>query len=141
MRAILLIVPLSFGIVACNRKPAPSQSDAMPPKFTPAEVAQSFALLARESEKGKARFAALDAVRDSAPFVSEFVRLFPGAEMNYRYFTSTDEPGFDVEVDLYERYEFTMQLSSRVRREADRVSPRSRAEGLHDDLLLPLLRR
>ena len=110
MRAVLLIVSLSFGLVACKREPLPSQSDAVPPKFTPEEVAQSVALLARESEKGKARFAALDAVRDSAPFVSEFVRLFPGAEVNYRYFTTADEPGFDVEVDLYERYELTMQL-------------------------------
>jgi len=110
MRSALLIVPLCFGLVACNRQPAPSQSDAVPPKFTPEEVAQSLALLARESEQGKARFAALDAVRDSAPFVSEFVRLFPGAEVNHRYFTTTDEPGFDVEVDLYERYELTMQL-------------------------------
>lgn len=110
MRAILLIVSLSFGLVSCNWKPAPSQSAAVPPKFTEEEVAQSLALLARESEKGKARFAALDAVRDSAPFVSEFVRLFPGTEVNYRYFTTADEPGFDLEVDLYERYELTMQL-------------------------------
>jgi hypothetical protein len=33
--------------------------------------------------------------------------------VNYRYFTSTHEPGFDVGVDLHERYEFTMQLPVR----------------------------
>ena len=108
VRAMLLIVTLSFGLVAC--KPSSSQTVAAPPKFTPEKVEQSLGLLARESEKGKLRFAALDAVRESAPFVSEFVRLFPGAEVNYRYFTSTDEPGFDVQVDLYERYELAMQL-------------------------------
>jgi len=106
MRTILLLVALTAGLVSCTQKPAP-------PKFTPEEVAQSLTLLVREGEKGKARFAALDAVRDSAPYVSDFVRLFPGAEVNYRYFTSTDEPGFDVGVDLHERYEFRMQLPVR----------------------------
>jgi hypothetical protein len=102
---------VAVGLVACSdRRSPPSKAEASPPKFTPEEVAQSVTLLAREAEKGKARFAALDAVRDSAPYVSEFVRLFPGAEVNYRYFTSTDEPGFDVGVDLHERYEFRMQL-------------------------------
>src|SRR5215510_4643252 len=121
MRAILFVLPLSFGLVACNQKSATSQAGAVPPKFTPEEVAQSLALLAREGEKGKVRFAALDAVRDSAPFVSEFVRLFPGAEVNYRYFGSTDEPGFDVEADLYERYELTMQLPVRFDSERRKV--------------------
>src|SRR5436309_1648578 len=121
MRAILLILPLSFGLVSCNQKPAPSQAEAVPPKFTPEEVAQSLALLAREGEKGKARFAALDAVREAAPYVSEFVRLFPNAEVNYRYFTSMDEPGFDVGVDLYERYEFRMQLPVRFDPERRKV--------------------
>jgi hypothetical protein len=114
MRTTLFILPLTIGLVSCTQKPAtPSQADAVPPKFTPEEVAQSLTLLVREGEKGKARFAALDAVRDSAPYVSEFVRLFPGAEVNYRYFTSADEPGFDVGVDLHERYEFRMQLPVR----------------------------
>jgi hypothetical protein len=102
---------LAVGLVACSdRRSPPSQPEALAPKFTPEEVAQSHTLLAREAEKGKARFAALDAVRDSAPYVSDFVRLFPGAEVKYRYFTSSDEPGFDVGVDLHERYEFRMQL-------------------------------
>src|SRR5687768_11224807 len=111
MRTIQFILPLTIGLLSCSHKPAkPSQTDATPPKFTPEEVAQSLSLLVREGEKGEAKFAALDAVRDSAPFVSEFVRLFPRAEVNYRYFTSSDEPGFDVGVDLHERYEFRMQL-------------------------------
>jgi len=109
MRAILPILVLAVGLVGCkDKRSMPSQ--AVPPQFTPEEVAQSLTLLAREGEKGKARFTALDAVRDSAPYVSEFVRLFPGAEVNYRYFTNTEEPGFDVGVDLYERYELRMQL-------------------------------
>ena len=114
MRTILLLVTLTAGLVSCTQKPAtPSQADAVPPKFTPEEVAQSLTLLVREGEKGKARFAALDAVRDSAPYVTEFVRLFPAAEVNYRYFTSPEEPGFDVGVDLHERYEFRVQLPVR----------------------------
>jgi hypothetical protein len=109
----MFIVPLSFALVGCNQKSAKSEADAVPPKFTPEQVAQSLTLLAQEGEKGKARFAALDAVSNSAPFVSEFVQLFPAAKVNYSYFATKDEPGFDVEVDLYERYELTMQLPVR----------------------------
>ena len=112
MRTVFVL--LTIVLVSCTQKPSPpSRADAVPPKFTPEEVAQSLTLLVREGEKGKARFAALDAVRDSAPYVSDFVRLFPGAEVNYRYFTGTGEPGFDVGVDLHERYEFMMQLPVR----------------------------
>ena len=106
-------------MIAFSKVDTNSSSNAIPPKFTPEEVAQSLALLVREGEKGKARFAALDAVRDSAPYVSEFIRLFPRAQVNYRYFTGTGEPGFDVGVDLHERYEFRMQLP--VRFDLDRV--------------------
>lgn len=78
--------------------------------MTPEQFAEVF-----KQEKGKADawFAALDAAKPSAPLVVEFVRLFPAAEVNYRYFTSTGEPGFDVGVDLHERYELTMQLPVR----------------------------
>jgi len=51
---------------------------------------------------------ALDAARPSAPYISDFVRLFPAAEVRYRSFSGG--LGFDVTVDLFERYEFTMQL-------------------------------
>jgi hypothetical protein len=122
MRPIVFVLPLSFGLVACDQKPPTSQADAAPPKFTSEEVTQSLELLARDGQKGKVRFAALDDVRDSAPFVSEFVHLFPGTEVNYRYFTSADEPGFDVEVDLYERYSLTMQLSVRFDSERRKVT-------------------
>src|ERR1700686_20951 len=122
MRTILFILFLTTGLVSCDQRSAtPSQADAVPPKFTPEEVAQSLTLLVQEGEKGKARFAALDAVRYSAPYVSEFVHLFPGAEVNYRYFTSTDEPGFNAEADLYERYEFRMQLPVRFDSERRKV--------------------
>ncbi len=122
MRSILLILALSLTFVSCNQKPAASRSEAAPPKFTTEQLTQSFAFLAREREEGKARFAALDAVRDSAPYVSEFLRLFPAAEVNYRYFTTTtDGPGFDVEVDLYGRYQFTMQLPVRFDSERRKV--------------------
>jgi len=63
-----------------------------------------------EAVKGAMRFRALDAALKSAPYLSDFVRLFPGAEVNYRYFTRSDEPGFDVAVNLYGRYELEMQL-------------------------------
>lgn len=61
-------------------------------------------------EKGRRRFAALDAVRGSAPYVSDFVRLFPGASVSYHYFDGNDVPGYDVEVDLHARYQFDMRL-------------------------------
>jgi len=41
--------------------------------------------------------------------------------VNYRYFTSADEPGFDVGVDLYERYKLTMQLPVRFDSERRKV--------------------
>lgn len=111
MRTVLSVLVLTFGFVGCSdKRPTPSQAEASPPKFTPEQVAQSFTVLLQESQKGKERFAALDAARPTAPYVSEFLRLFPSAEVNYRYFTGTEEPGFDVGVDLYERYEFRMQL-------------------------------
>src|SRR5262245_23632704 len=109
-RSALAIFLLSLGVVSCKEKPRPSQSEAAPPKFTAEQMTQSLALLAKEGEKGKIAFAALDAVRNSAPYVSEFLRLYPDAKVDYQYFTGTGEPGFDVDVDLHERYEFSMQL-------------------------------
>lgn len=103
-----------------SRKRFP-RDPATPPTFTPEEVAKSFKLLAQESQKGKERFAALDAVRPTAPYVSDFVRLFPRAEVNYRYFTGTGEPGFNIAVDLHERYELGMQLPVRFDSERRKV--------------------
>lgn len=60
--------------------------------------------------RGKRRFDALDAARPTAPYISDFVRLFPEAHVNYRYFKNGDEPGFNVTAVLYGRYELTMQL-------------------------------
>jgi|GEM_PF-1878552 len=77
------------------------------------QAAKVLGLLAQEAEKGDQYFSALDAARPSAPYVSDFVRLFPAAQVNYRYFTGTGEPGFNVSVDLYERYEIGMQLPVR----------------------------
>jgi hypothetical protein len=69
----------------------------------------AYAQLLREAV-GKANdsHSALDAARLSAPYVSDFVRLFPNAEVRYRSFGGG--MGFDVNVDLFDRYEFTMQL-------------------------------
>jgi hypothetical protein len=47
--------------------------------------------------------------------------VFPAAEVNYRYFTNADEPGFDVGVDLHGRYEFRMQLPVRLDSERRKV--------------------
>jgi len=121
MRAILFVIPLSFGLIACNQRPTPSQADAVPPKFTSEQLTQSLTLIAREAEKGKERFAALDAVSNSAPYVSEFVQSFPNAKVSYRYFSSSDQPGFDVGVDLYDRYQFGMQLPVHFDTERRRV--------------------
>jgi hypothetical protein len=65
---------------------------------------------AMAAQKGKNYFSGLDAARPSAPYVSDFVRLFPDAQVHYRYFTAGREPGFDVMAILYERYDLTMQL-------------------------------
>lgn len=74
------------------------------------QMAQYFNALILESEKGEERFRALDAARPSAPYVADFLRLFPEAEVNYSYFAANDVPGYIVSVDLYERYEFEMRL-------------------------------
>jgi hypothetical protein len=55
-------------------------------------------------------FAGLDAARPSAPYVSDFVRLFPDAQVNYSYFAPKREPGFDLVVVLEGRYELNMKL-------------------------------
>ena len=80
------------------------------PTMSQNQVAQYFKAMAQEAEKGNQYFKALDAARPSAPYLSDFLGLFPKAEVNYRYFTSSGEPGYDVEVDLHERYELLMQL-------------------------------
>jgi hypothetical protein len=121
VRAVFSICLLTFGIISCTPKHStPPNAEAMPQHSTPEQTAQSLALLAREGQKGKERFAALNAVRASAPYISEFLRLFPNAKVNYRYFANPDEPGFDVGVDLYDRYEFRMQLP--VRFDSERPS-------------------
>jgi hypothetical protein len=63
-----------------------------------------------EAQKGKNYFAGLDAARPAAPYVSDFVRIFPNAQVRYRYFTASREPGFDLLAILYDRYDLTMQL-------------------------------
>ena len=67
-------------------------------------------LLASEVQKAKERFDALKAVESSAPFVSEFLGIFPNSKVGFSYFTDTGEPGFDVQVGLHGRYEPGMQL-------------------------------
>jgi hypothetical protein len=59
--------------------------------------------------RGRTWFATLDAARDSAPFVSDFLRLYPRARVSYVYFAGP-EPGYNLEADLFERYELLMQL-------------------------------
>jgi len=54
------------------------------------------------------QYAALDAAQASAPYLTNFVRFFPDAEVNYRHFGGGF--GYDVGVDLWGRYEFRMQL-------------------------------
>jgi hypothetical protein len=56
MRTVLSMSFVAFGLVACSdRRSPPSQAEAVPPKFTPEEVAQSLTLLSREAEEGKVR--------------------------------------------------------------------------------------
>ena len=66
-------------------------------------------------------FAALKAAEPNAPYVSDFARLFPDTEVRYRYFAPGDQPGYDLHVLLYERYELTMQLSVRYNASGNRV--------------------
>lgn len=86
--------------------------------MTPEQLAE---LVKEEKRQADAWFAALDVAKPSASLVAEFVSLFPNAVVNYRYFTSTPEPGFDVKVDLHERYELTMQLPVRFDPEGSAV--------------------
>lgn len=108
MRNILSILPIMALLVGCQKQQ--SSVTAGSTNMTPEQFAELFK---KEKSKADAWFAALDAAKPSASRVAEFVRLFPAAEVNYRYFTSTGEPGFDVGVDLHERYELTMQLPVR----------------------------
>lgn len=92
-------------VVACkgDRSAAPQEQTV-----TLEQAAQFYKTILKEAGKGNDRFATLDAARPSAPYLSDFVKLFPQAEVNYRNFSGGF--GFDVEVDLFERYEFQMQL-------------------------------
>jgi hypothetical protein len=105
MRSVLSILSIMALLVGCQKQ-SPTTTAAST-NMTPEQFGELFK---QETSKADAWFAALDAAKPSAPFVVEFLRLFPGAVVNYRYFTSTHEPGYDVEVDLHERYELTMQL-------------------------------
>jgi hypothetical protein len=87
--------------------------------MTPQQYAR---VLKADMRKAGAWFAALDDAQPSAPYVQEFLRLFPDAAVNYRYFTSAGKPGFDVHVDLFERYELTMQLPVRFDSEGRTVA-------------------
>ncbi len=66
------------------------------------------------AQKGKDYFAGLDAARSSAPYVGDFVRLFPDAQVNspMSCYSGAKEPqpGFNLVAILHERYELTMQL-------------------------------
>jgi hypothetical protein len=66
--------------------------------------------LERESKKGEAYFAGLRDAQGSAPVVQQFLRLFPAAQIRYRWFGRSNCPGFDGFVVLHGRYELTMQL-------------------------------
>jgi hypothetical protein len=78
------------------------------PASEQAKYAQMLRLAAQAVKEGKDSDRALDAARSSAPYVSDFLRLFPQAQV--RYMSFAEGWGFDVNVDLFERYEFTMQL-------------------------------
>jgi hypothetical protein len=108
MKSILSILPIMALLVACQKQPSSAADGST--NMTPEQYAELFK---REKGKADAWFVALDAAKPSAPLVIEFMRLFPNAVVNYRYFTSTHEPGFNVGVDLHQRYELTMQLPVR----------------------------
>lgn len=67
-------------------------------------------LYATDAKKAEGYYRALGAVQSDEKFLSEFRRVFPGAIERVRYFAPDGEPGFDVVVHLYQRYELTMQL-------------------------------
>jgi len=77
-------------------------------KATAAQQGGYAQLLQEAVAKANDSHAALDAARPSAPYLSDFVRLFPKAGVRHRSFGGGW--GFDVNVDLFDRYEFTMQL-------------------------------
>src|SRR6266566_8824379 len=63
--------------------------------------------------RGHICFSALDAARPSAPYIADFLRIIPNGKVRYIYFDGSGDPGFDVEGELYGRYELTMQLPVR----------------------------
>lgn len=75
---------------------------------SPAEAASYARMLMEAPKIADNRDAALDAARISAPYLTNFVRLFPEAEVLYRNFGGGF--GYSVSVDLHGRYEVWMQL-------------------------------
>jgi len=116
MRNILWILSITVLLVGCQK-----QQPSVTTGSTNMTSEQFAELFNEEKNKADAWFAALDAAKPSASLVAEFLRLFPNAVANYKYFTSTGEPGFDVGVDLHERYDFRMQLPVRFDPEGSAV--------------------
>jgi hypothetical protein len=106
MRNLLLLLVWSLTLAGCGKQSVNHAASA-----TNDMTAGQFAtLFNQEKQRADAWFAGLADAQKSAPDVVEFVRLFPAAKVNFRYFTDTGVPGFDVSADLYGRYEFQMQL-------------------------------
>ncbi len=75
---------------------------------SPADAASYARMLMEAPKIADNRDAALDAARISAPYLTNFVRLFPEAEVLYRNFGGGF--GYSVSVDLHGRYEVWIQL-------------------------------
>jgi hypothetical protein len=99
----------SLVIVGYGASPASTEASNPAAK----QIAEYWRVLLQESEKGNERFKALDHARASAPYLQDFLRLFPEAEVNYSYWGASGEPGYVAEVDLHGRYEFELRLPVR----------------------------
>lgn len=109
MRNLLAILLLLASIVGCDVESA-DPSPSSDPTYTEEDVRAYQALLEKEGKLSRQRFEALDAARPSARRLSEFIRLFPAAQVRVTYFDPSRMPGINAQVELHGRYEFTMQL-------------------------------
>lgn len=63
-----------------------------------------------QGKRTRAMVAALDSVRPTAPYLSSFVRIYPNAEVTYRFYSTNHTLGFIAHVDLHGRYELELRL-------------------------------
>ena len=106
VKAFLAVVFVGVFLYGCSKdNQTTSQAPASP------EVPLYLRLLyGKQAQIANDRFATLTRSIESAPYLKDIKKLFPRASLNYRYFTTTDEPGFNIETVVNDRYFLAIQV-------------------------------